>query len=180
MLLLSIIFVSKKYNIIIINNTWRSLKLFLLISSFKVFNHLKVWFSQTFFLIPSLKKLWAEAFTNDNLPGYDIKSVAGDGMCILHLFVEGLQRIDNKFTLSEAKSSLRGELISNHAYYKDFSPDKISILDELQLFLYSPMEYYNINNVHLFFYTLFNTFTAKEFSETRPFMHLSKHVFGSQ
>ena len=25
-----------------------------------------------------------------------------------------------------------------------------------------------------------NTFTAKEFSERRPFMHLSKHVFGSQ
>ena len=24
-----------------------------------------------------------------------------------------------------------------------------------------------------------NTFTAKGFSETRPFMHLSKHVFGS-
>ena len=26
----------------------------------------------------------------------------------------------------------------------------------------------------------FNTFTAKEFSEARTFMHLSKHVFGSQ
>ena len=26
----------------------------------------------------------------------------------------------------------------------------------------------------------FNTFTAKGFSETRPFMHLSKHVFRSQ
>ena len=25
-----------------------------------------------------------------------------------------------------------------------------------------------------------NTFTVKGFSETRPFMHLSKHVFGSQ
>ena len=27
---------------------------------------------------------------------------------------------------------------------------------------------------------LFNTFTAKRFSETRPFMHLSKHIFRSQ
>ena len=26
----------------------------------------------------------------------------------------------------------------------------------------------------------FNTFTPKGFSETRPFMHLSKHVFRSQ
>ena len=28
-------------------------------------------------------------------------------MCILHLLVEGLQKIGNKVTLSEAKSSLR-------------------------------------------------------------------------
>ena len=79
-------------------------------------------------------------------------------MCILHLFVEGLQRIGNKFTLSEAKSSLRGELTSNHAYYKDFSPDKICLLDELQLFLDSPMEYYNINTVDLFLYALSDVF----------------------
>ena len=105
-----------------------------------------------------MKKLSADAFINDNLPGYDIKWVAGDGICISHLFVEGLQRIDNKFILSEAKSSLRGELTSNHAYYKDFSPDKICLLDELQLFFDSPMEYYNINTVDLFFYMLFNIF----------------------
>ena len=50
----------------------------------------------------------AEAFINDNLPGYEIKPVVEDGMCILHSFVEGLQRIGNKVILSEAKSSLRG------------------------------------------------------------------------
>ena len=60
-------------------------------------------------------------------------------MCILHSFVEGLQRVGNKVTLNEAKSSLRGELTSNLAYYKDFSPDDICLLGELQLFLESPM-----------------------------------------
>ena len=30
------------------------------------------------------------------------------------------------------------------------------------------------------FFTLLNMFTAKGFSETRPFMHLSKHIFRSQ
>ena len=33
------------------------------------------------------------------------------------------------------------------------------------------------NFPHILIYL--NTFTAKGFSETRPFMHLSKHVFGS-
>ena len=51
-----------------------------------------------------LSKAQAEAFINDNLLGYEIKSVAGDGMCILHSFVEGLQR--SKQNLVEAKSSL--------------------------------------------------------------------------
>ena len=69
-----------------------------------------------------------------------------------------MQRIGNKVTLSEAKSSLRGELTSNHAYDKDFSPDDICLLDELQLFLDSPMEYYNINTVDLFLYALSNVF----------------------
>ena len=105
-----------------------------------------------------LSKERAEAFINDNLPGSEIKPVAGDGVCILHSFVEGLQRIGNKVTLSEAKSSLRDELTSNHAYYKDLSPDDICLSDELQLFLDLPMEYYNINTVDLFLYTLSNVF----------------------
>ena len=67
-----------------------------------------------------LSKERAEAFINDNLPGYEMKPVAGDGMCNLHSFAEGLRRFGNKVTLSKAKSSLRGELASNHAYYKDF------------------------------------------------------------
>ena len=79
-------------------------------------------------------------------------------MCILHSFVEGLQRAGNKVTLNEAKSSLRGELTSNHAYYKDFSQDDICLLGELQLFLDSPMQYYNINSVDLFLYALSNVF----------------------
>ena len=72
--------------------------------------------------------------------------------------MEGLQRIGNKVTLSEAKSSLRGELTAKHAYYEDFSPDDVSLLDELQLFLDSPMEYYNINTVDLFLYALSDVF----------------------
>ena len=54
----------------------------------------------------------AGAFINENFPGYEIKLVAVDGMCILHSLVKGLQRISNKVTLSEAKSSLKGELMS--------------------------------------------------------------------
>ena len=40
-----------------------------------------------------LSKERAEAFINDNFPGYEMKPVAGDGMCNLHSLVEGLQKI---------------------------------------------------------------------------------------
>ena len=103
-----------------------------------------------------LSKEQAEAFINENLPGNEIKAVAGDGMWILHSFMEGLQRIGNKGTLSGVKSSLREDLISNHAYYKDFSPE--GLLDEWHLFLGSPMEYYNIDSEDLFLYVLSNAF----------------------
>ena len=52
-------------------------------------------------------------------------------MCILHSLVKEFRRIGNKVTLIEAKSSFRGELTSNRAYYKDFSPGDICLLDEL-------------------------------------------------
>ena len=67
MLLVSIVYVSRRYDIIIIDNIRLSLKLFPLISlffrvakvsSFKVFNSVKAWFSQTLALGPSMKKLF--------------------------------------------------------------------------------------------------------------------------
>ena len=67
MLLVSIAYVSRRYDIIIIDNIRLSLKLFPLISpffrvakvsSFKVFNSVKAWFSQTLVLGPSMKKLF--------------------------------------------------------------------------------------------------------------------------
>ena len=67
MLLVSIACVSRRYDIIIIDNTRLSLKLFPLISpffrvakvsSFKVFNSVKVRFSQTLIFGPNVKKLF--------------------------------------------------------------------------------------------------------------------------
>ena len=43
-------------------------------------------------------------------------------------------------------------------YHYHFSPDYVCLLDELQLFLDSPIEYYNINKVDLFLYRLSNVF----------------------
>ena len=66
MLLVSIVCVSRRYGIII-DNTRLALMLFPLISpffrvakvsSFKVFNSVKAWFSQTLVLGPSMKKLF--------------------------------------------------------------------------------------------------------------------------
>ena len=43
-------------------------------------------------------------------------------------------------------------------YHHHLSPDYVCLLDELQLFLDSPIEYYNINTVDLFLYRLSNVF----------------------
>ena len=43
-------------------------------------------------------------------------------------------------------------------YHHHFSTDYVCLLDELQLFLDSPIEYYNINTVDLFLYGLSNVF----------------------
>ena len=98
-----------------------------------------------------LSKEWATAFINDNHPGYAF---------YIRLW-KACKRNGNKITLSKVKSSLRGELTSSHAYYKDFSPVDICLLNQLQLFLDSPMAYYNINSVDLFLYRLSNVFQAE-------------------
>ena len=150
MLLLSIVFVSKRYNIIvnkkydiviinkrydiivnkrhniIINNKRYNITInnnrlakvipldftFFRLAKVLPLKHLILWrydflkhFLRSEYEKNVLAKELAKAFITDNLRGYEIKPVAGDGMCILHYFVEGLQRIGNKVTLSDSKSS---------------------------------------------------------------------------
>ena len=52
-------------------------------------------------LILSGQKKTAIAYIEERLPGYQIKAVKGDGICILHSFREALDSIGIEVTLEE-------------------------------------------------------------------------------
>ena len=78
-------------------------------------------------------------------------------MYFLHSFREALDTIDIEVTLEEMKSILKLELSSNKDY-GNFTTSGVDISNELQLFLNSPMTYYNANTSDLFLFALGNFF----------------------
>ena len=86
-----------------------------------------------------------------------MKAVKGDGICILHSFREELDSIGIAVTLEETKSILKLELSTNKDY-GNFTTSGVNISNELQLFLNSPMTYYNADTTDLFLFALGNFF----------------------
>ena len=78
-------------------------------------------------------------------------------MCILHYFREALDSIGIEVTLEEINSILKLELPTNKDY-GNFTTSGVKISNELQLFLNSPMTYYNADTTDLFLFALVNFF----------------------
>ena len=78
-------------------------------------------------------------------------------MCILHSFREALDSISIEVTLEEINSILKLELPTNKDY-GNFTTSGVKISNELQLFLNSPMTYYNADTTDLFLFALVNFF----------------------
>ena len=78
-------------------------------------------------------------------------------MCILHSFREALDSIGIEVTLEEINSILKLELPTNKDY-GNFTTSGVKISNELQLFLNSPMTYYNTDTTDLFLFALVNFF----------------------
>ena len=78
-------------------------------------------------------------------------------MCILHSFREALDSIGTEVTLEEINSILKLELPTNKDY-GNFTTSGVKISNELQLFLNSPMTYYNTDTTDLFLFALVNFF----------------------
>ena len=77
--------------------------------------------------------------------------------CILHSFREALDSIGIEVTLEEIKSVLKLELSTNKDY-GSFTISGVNISNELQLFLSSPLTYYNADTTDLFVFALDNFF----------------------
>ena len=71
-------------------------------------------------------------------------------MCILHSFGKAIDSISIKVTLEEIKSILKLELSTNKDY-GNFTTSGVNISNKLQLFLNSPMTYYNADTTDFLF-----------------------------
>ena len=81
----------------------------------------------------------------------------GDGTSILYPFREALDSIGTEVALEEIKSILMLKLSTNKDY-GNFTTSVMNISNELQLFLNSPMTYYNADTTDLFLFALGNFF----------------------
>ena len=98
------------------------------------------------------------SFISENLPGYKVSPVPGDGLCMVHSFSSALTTLHGRtFTNDDVICKLRGELLSNFDFYKVFCRG-VSILSELEKFLQSPLAYYNAEVFDLFMHASGNAF----------------------
>lgn len=57
-------------------------------------------------------------FVTENLPGYAVKRVIGDGFCMLKSFNEGLSSMEKVVSFDEIIDQLRSELLNRPDFYK--------------------------------------------------------------
>jgi len=100
-----------------------------------------------------------DAFINDNLPGYKISHVQGDGLCIFHAFSEGMFWLRGfRIPVEEIKTALRDQLTSFKAYYSNFSESSVDIVEELDRIFQNPLANYDSDTTDLFLSALSDHF----------------------
>lgn len=94
-------------------------------------------------------------FIQEQLPGYAIGPVEGDGMCMLHAFHKGINNtLKEDTTLDEIAVNLRKEILLNNQKYQSFSDKAVNVLVELEKFLSDPLKYNNSDTYDLFLIAL--------------------------
>ncbi len=92
----------------------------------------------------------AEDFIKENFPSHTIKSVPGDGYCIIHAFREGLNSIGRTESFENITSTLRIEL-SNDRYKNCLSDSHhMDLLNQFEHYLKNPLAYYDKDITDLF------------------------------
>ena len=103
-----------------------------------------------------------ERYINEKKPGYIIKEVSADGLCLIRSFQEGLKICyQDDVTIEEVITKLRSEVLHNYNFCSDFSSNEVDILIELDNFLKNPLKYYNSDTVDLFLMALGNAYQCR-------------------
>ena len=94
----------------------------------------------------------AEEYIRENMPGYYIKTVPGDGLCIIYAFVECLQSIGFGHSFNDVVVSLREEL-QKDIYNAVYNPslNGVDLVQELDGYLENPLAKYDsqVSDIYL-------------------------------
>ena len=100
-------------------------------------------------------------YVKEMMPGYQIKSIQGDGLCIIRSFQESMKAIDQHVQVDDILAALRSEILQNFQFYGNFCEANVNILMELDKFLKEPLKYYNTDACDTFLMALGNAFKCK-------------------
>ena len=76
-----------------------------------------------------------ERYIAEKKPGYIIKKVSADGLCVIRSFQEGFKICyQDDVTIGKVVAKLRSEVLHNCNFYSEFSFDGVNILTELDNF----------------------------------------------
>ena len=98
-------------------------------------------------------------YVTETLPGYEIKHVAGDGLCILRSFKEAVKAVsDITVSIEDLQLYLRREILHRFEFYREFLTETCDLLKELDIFLSNPLKFYNSEVVDIFLLALGNAY----------------------
>ena len=98
-------------------------------------------------------------YVTETLPGYEIKHVAGDGLCILRSFKEAVKAVsDITVSIEDLQLYLRREILHRFEFYREFLTETCDLLKELDIFLSNPLKFYNSEVVDIFLLALVNAY----------------------
>ena len=98
-------------------------------------------------------------YVTETMPGYAIKHLAGDGLCILRSFKEAAKAVsDITVSIEDLQLSLRHEILHRFEFYREFSTETCNLLKELDISLSNPLTFYNSEVADIFLLALGNAY----------------------
>ena len=83
----------------------------------------------------------------------------GDGLCILHAFVEGIfHLLDVYKSIPDVQEGLKNQLEENKEHYSHFSVDTKDIMVEFETIIKDPLKFYDSDTTNLFLSALGDAF----------------------
>ena len=102
-----------------------------------------------------------QSYIDEMMPGYFLKRIAGDGLCIISSFKEGLSSVGREVSTEFLLDTLRSEVLQKFDFYRGFCEENVNILLELDNFLKNPLQYYNTDTCDTFLIALGNALGCK-------------------